>query len=65
MKVKDLDIQESDIDKSIESLKLDKIDEKSIYLSVYFRYPNVISSDLLEPDALEITFLQPDAIIDA
>ena len=63
--VRDAELFEDDEDKSISSYHLVEIEKRTLSLKVNFNDPNIISSDLLEPDTLIVAILVPQLFIDA
>ena len=49
----------------ITKIQLEKADEREIRISIDFTVPSDISSDILEPDYLEVRFNLPQLIVDA
>ena len=62
--VRDADEDES-LDKSISDVTLDKVTDKTLDFSVNFKDPKSITTNILEPDVLEIYLLLPQLIVDA
>ena len=59
MEIIDADDAEDSVDKSIRALKFIEKDENSLTMHIDFTDSSAISSDLLEPDRLQLTFCKP------
>ena len=57
--------EDSDLEKSIASLSLNKVTNRTLEMKISFDDPFAISSNILEPDSLKITIILPQVIIDA
>ena len=53
------------LNKSVKSLELLSVEDQSIEVQVIFSDPNSISTDIKDPDFLEITITTPNFFIDA
>lgn len=63
--VLDADTADEDVDKSVLGLQLDDISGRSLSMTVKFADSAAISSNILEPDKLEIHILEPHVFMDA